>query len=53
MTKEELIEELKSLIEASWSDAENAHSKADELLLRFIDDEEVSEAFNGIERYYA
>ena len=53
MTKEELIAELKLLVEASWSDAEHAHSEADKLLLKFIDDEEVSEVFGEIEKYYA
>ena len=51
MTKEELIVQLKS-----WhgpTDAEIAHDKADALLLDYIDDEEVRQAFDAIEKWYA
>lgn len=52
MTKQELIEELKKLQQSD--DPEVAHMEADNLLLEFIDDdEEVSEAFNSIEMWYA
>ncbi len=35
------------------SDLENAHMIADQLLLEFIDDEEVSQAFFDIDKWYA
>lgn len=35
------------------NDAEMAHREADNLLLEFIADEEVSEAFEEIEKWYA
>ena len=53
MTKKELIEQLKELVESSWSNAENAHAAADKLLLEFVNDSEITEAFEQIEKYYA
>ena len=51
MTKEELIIALKEL--QTYGDPESAHSQADRLLLAYINDTEVTEAFNGIDKWYA
>lgn len=51
MTKEELLEFLKSCAEDS--DNESAHSAADEALLRYIDDPEITAAYTQIEKWYA
>lgn len=48
-----LIEQLKSLEEQSKSDTETAHQEADDLLLEFINDEEISEIYGRIQKYYA
>lgn len=50
MSKEELLEELR---EASEYEDEFAHMRADELLLRYIDDEEITKAFKAIKKWYA
>lgn len=51
MKKEELLKELESL---AWlDDTEMAHRDADDLLLKFIDDKEVKEAFDKIHKWYA
>ena len=49
MTKEELIDKLNGLC----SDPEENHIEADELLLEFINDEDVKEAFQSIYKWYA
>lgn len=51
MTKEELIQRLSAL--TSNSDLEAAHVAADGLLLQYIDDEAVDEAFAAIEKWYS
>jgi len=51
MTKEELIKELKHF--AEYDDAEIAHHKADRALLEFINDSEITEAFDDIIKWYA
>jgi hypothetical protein len=56
MTKQELIEELEKASKITFRghiDPEAAHIKADELLLEYINDPEITEAFNKIERWYA
>lgn len=35
------------------SDPESAHAQADQLLVEFINDEEITEAFNALGRWYA
>lgn len=50
LTKKELLHELKGC--ANFIDEENAHCEADNLLLRYIDDEEISLAFKDITRWY-
>lgn len=51
MTKEELISSLKKL--AELDDTERAHSDADELLLKYINDADIENAYNNIEKWYA
>lgn len=51
LTKEELLTKLREL-QAS-DDPEIAHHEADDALLKFIDDAEVTEAFVKIKRWYA
>lgn len=51
VTREDLIEELQALKGAA--DPEAAHARADALLIMFIDDDEVKEAFKAVPRWYA
>jgi hypothetical protein len=55
MTKEELIAELNKIYDGqdSNTDVEVDHMNADELLLKYINDDEVSDAFNAIYKWYA
>lgn len=50
MTKNDLIEKLRGL---PSGDEERDHALADDLLLEYIDDLEVSDAFNSIPKWYA
>ena len=52
MSKEELIEGLNEIAENSF-DEECDHIEADELLLHFINDEDVKKAFDAIKKWYA
>lgn len=47
-----LIERLKLAKELSETDTENGHADADDILLEFIDDEEVSEIYGQIKKFY-
>lgn len=49
MKKEELIKKLNGLNR----DPEMNHSKADELLLEYINDWDIADAFNNIRKWYA
>lgn len=51
MDKETLLKKLRDLDGAA--DPEHAHAEADKLLLEFINDEEITEAFNNLELWYA
>lgn len=51
MTRDELIQALKEL--HGPTDEEIAHSRADRLLLEYIGDEEVTAAFDAINKWYA
>ena len=51
MTKKDLIRRLKKLQDCG--DTEIAHGQADDLLLEFINDEKVREAFDDIPKWYA
>lgn len=50
MTKKELIKQLK---ECNSGDLEADHSDADDLLLEYIDDQEIKEVFDCIDKWYA
>lgn len=50
MTKEELIEKLSEL---NGEDPELDHIQADNLLLEYINDVEISKAFTKIDKWYA
>lgn len=50
LTKEEAISTLKELTEA---DPELAHSEADEVLIRLINDKDVEKAFDEVPKWYA
>ena len=49
--KKELVKRL--ILECNTGDAEIDHCKADNLLLEYINDYDVSEEFNNIEKWYA
>lgn len=49
-TIKKLIDDLKKL---SSGDEEVDHIRADDLLLAYIDDDKVREAFDSIDKYYA
>lgn len=51
MTKQELINKLTELQQDK--DYEVAHELADNLLLSFINDKDITQAFQKIEKYYA
>lgn len=52
MSKDELLVKLKAL-HGDDLDSEAAHIEADEWLLEYINDAEISEAYNEIEKWYA
>jgi hypothetical protein len=52
MSKEQLIASLRRLSEGAV-DEEIAHGNADRLLLEFINDPEVTEAWENIPKWYA
>jgi hypothetical protein len=47
-----LLEQLKSAAALSESDTEAGHQEADDLLLAFINDEEISNAYGEVKKYY-
>ena len=54
LSKAELIAALQSLPnDNDEGSAKSSHVEADDLLLKFIDDEQVSEAFDDIIKWYA
>lgn len=52
MTRDELLESLRELAKEE-RDCESSHSAADEALLAFINDEEVTKAFESIRKWYS
>ena len=52
LSKRKLIEKLQK-IRGSSDDIEEGHIDADSLLLEYIDDENISEAYSAIEKWYA
>ena len=53
MTRTEALAELVRLKEVGDKDPEEAHSKADGVLLDLINDDEITEAFQDIDKWYA
>lgn len=51
MTKDELVKRLKAL--NNLDDPKQAHIHADELLLKYINDKEVSDTFDDIDKWYS
>lgn len=51
MTKEELLERLKEC--ETNADTEAAHSDADDALIEFINDTEITEAYQRVHKWYA
>ena len=53
MTKEKLIGRLEQIKAKYGGDQEAAHMYADEALLEYIDDNDISEAYEAIDKWYA
>jgi len=54
MERQELIDRLTEMRETNTDfDLNIPHEAADNLLLEYINDEEITNAFNAIQRYYA
>lgn len=47
-----LLERLKMAAETSQRNAEQGHNDADDILLEFIDDEEVTELYGQVKRWF-
>jgi hypothetical protein len=53
VTIKELRDRLREIAERPLNDPEISHGEADDLLIEYIGDEEVSKLFNKIEKWYA
>ena len=53
MNKEELIKELKKLTKYGDGDYEGGHGDADDLLVKYIDDAEITKAYDNVGKWYA
>lgn len=53
MTRQDLLDKLRRLADEAEQDWERAHLEADKALLAFLDDPEISAAYEAIERWYA
>ncbi len=53
MTKVELVDHLKKIAVDNAGDEEKAHKEADTALLVFINDPDVTAAFDAIDKWYA
>lgn len=53
MTTQELVEHLKVAQKLSEDDEERAHIVADNLLLQFINNPEITAAFEAVKKWYA
>ena len=51
ITKEELIRKLNKL--AKYFDYDRTHAEADNLLLLYLNDEEIKEAYDSVGKWYA
>ena len=52
MTKEQLIDELLKLLESANGDPDTTHAMAENLLLHYIDDNDVMRAYEAIPKCY-
>ena len=52
ISRAELLSRLKEL-EGDWGDPEASHAEADELLLNYINDSEIEEAFEEVPKWYS
>ena len=53
MEKEVLLKELKSLSRSQCDDFETTHYRADKLLIQYINDKEIEEAYNNVGKWYS
>ena len=53
MTKDELLEQLREMHHERDGDYEINHLKADRLLLEYINDPEITAAFDDVGKWYA
>ncbi|MDD4888360.1 MAG: hypothetical protein PHU85_00390 [Phycisphaerae bacterium] len=53
MSRDELLKKLQDLQEVAAVDCERAHKEADDALLEYVNDAEISAAFELIEKWYA
>jgi hypothetical protein len=53
MDKETLIKKLNKLACEEGAEAEDNHAEADKLLIKYIDDKEITTAYNEIFKWYA
>jgi len=53
MTPDELIARLKAIKSGTEYDTETGHMEADRLLLVYINDQRVTDAFEDLHRWYA
>ncbi len=53
MTKKELISKLLEIAERNGSDYEVVHSEADDALLEYINDTEVTKTFEELGKWYS
>lgn len=53
MTRDELLAGLRHMASNRHRDIEHDHGWADDALLELLNDPEITEAFNAIERWYA
>lgn len=51
ISKDDLLKELREL--KSLGDVEEAHVEADELVLKYINDKEIEEAYEGVPKWYS
>lgn len=49
----ELVEGLSAIKDDCWRDPEYGHIRADQLLLTFIGDDRVTDAFDAVRKWYA
>jgi len=53
MDKDTLLKELDKLHCKKYEDFEEGHIKADELLIKYINDKDIEEAFENVGKWYS